>query len=98
VTARLNAFSGERWWTSASATYNLTNGSTFGVAYGSWEFIPKWHIDASALFQKYGLASFSDYMIALGRDIGGQQARIVYSTSEGRLYFELRRAGGFFTF
>ncbi len=98
VTARLNAFSGERWWTSASATYNLTNGSSFGVAYGSWEFIPKWHLDASALFQRYGLASFSDYMVALGRDIGGQQARIVYSTSEGRLYFELRRAGGFFTF
>jgi len=98
VTGRLNSFGNERWWLSASATYNLRNQSLFGVAYGSWEFIPKWYLDAGLVWQQFGPAQFRDYTIGLGREIGGQQARIVYSTSEGRIYFELRRKGGFFNF
>jgi hypothetical protein len=98
VTGRLNSFGSDRWWASASASYNLTNESFFGVAYGSWEVIPEWHVDAGVIFQQFGPASLNDYTIGLGRDIGEQQARIVYSTSEGRIYFEFRRKGAFFNF
>ena len=67
-------------------TLDTTLSSTFADA--SYQIGRGWRLSFLQTMQKYAQYSYSDTELALGREIGNNELRLVWSRSRGKLRFE----------
>ena len=85
---------GGKWDLHLNATRTLQNNTTSAFGEFALQFLPSWRLSLLSTYQEYETDQFSDLEVILSKQIGNQEARLIWSKELQAIKFDYV-AGGF---
>jgi hypothetical protein len=88
----MSLFAGKssKWSATVSGSTFLDAVNSSMLADLSYAILPRWRLSTSATLQQFSTAQYRDYTLGIGRDIGGRELILSYSTYSHKIFFDIQ--------